>query len=87
MKKQTKDFINTLKKLEPVEFIGVARILKIPVARPVDVPSDTPDAAPVTKAEARDFYEIFADMINKFDSLGRAQRRQIMEVMRDATRS
>ena len=52
------ELIELITKLEPVEFIGLARVL------------------------CRDFYDILNDIVNKFNTLARKQRREILSVLR-----
>ena len=68
-KKQFNQFLELILTLEPVEFIGLARILCI------DLMSDD-------KKNSRDFYDILKDMLDKFPTLGRKQRREIISVLK-----
>ena len=61
------EFINLIKYLEPVEFIGLARILCVDIINKED-------------KTARDFYDVLNDMVNKFNTLARKQRREILSV-------
>lgn len=63
------EFINLIKYLEPVEFIGLARILCVDIINKED-------------KTARDFYYVLNDMVNKFNTLARKQRREILSVLR-----
>lgn len=63
------EFINLIKYLEPVEFIGLARILCIDIINKED-------------KTARDFYDVLNDMVNKFNTLARKQRREILSVLK-----
>ena len=65
------EFIDLIKYLEPVEFIGLARVLCI-------------DIMDKETKQNRDFYVVLNDMINKFNSLGRKQRREILSVLKKA---
>ena len=65
------EFIDLIKYLEPAEFIGLARILCI-------------DIMDKETKQNRDFYVVLNDMINKFNSLGRKQRREILSVLKKA---
>ena len=66
--KQFNQFLELILTLEPVEFIGLARILCI------DLMSDDKNS--------RDFYDILKDMLDKFPTLGRKQRREIISVLK-----
>ena len=63
------EFFQLIKQLEPVEFIGLARILCIEL-----INKET--------KQNRDFFEVFKDIINKFDTIGRKQKREILKVLR-----
>ena len=63
------EFINLIKYLEPVEFIGLARVLCV-------------DIINKENKTARDFYDVLNDMVNKFNTLARKQRREILSVLR-----
>ena len=64
-----KKFINLLLKLEPVEIIGLARILCV-------------DIIDKENKEIRDFYYILNDIIDKFNMIGRKQRREILSILK-----
>lgn len=68
MNKQN-EFIELISKLEPVEFIGIARVLCVSI---IDEENKT----------TRDFYDILNDVVNKFNTLARKQRREILSVLR-----
>ena len=63
------EFIVLIKQLEPVEFIGLARILCVDIINKED-------------KTARDFYDVLNDMVNKFNTLARKQRREILSVLK-----
>lgn len=66
---KTNEFIKLISKLEPIEFIGIARILCVDI---MDEANKTP----------RDFEDILSDVVVKFNSLARKQRRDILKVLR-----
>lgn len=68
MNKKNK-LIELITELEPVEFIGLARVLCIDIINKED-------------KTARDFYEVLNDIIDKFNTLARKQRREILSVLR-----
>ena len=55
--------------LEPVEFIGLARVLCVDIINEED-------------KTTRDFYDILNDIVHKFHTLARKQRREILSVLR-----
>ena len=63
------EFINLIKYLEPVEFIGLARILCVDIINKED-------------KTVRDFYDVLNDMVNKFNTLACKQRRAILSVLK-----
>lgn len=62
------EFITAITKLNPVEFVGLAKVLCTPV---VD-----------ENNEPREFEEILQDMIDRFAGTGRRQRRDILKVVK-----
>ena len=63
------ELVELITKLEPVEFIGLARVLCIDIVNEED-------------KTTRDFYDILNDIVNKFNTLARKQRREILSVLR-----
>lgn len=63
------ELIELITKLEPVEFIGLARVLCIDIINKED-------------KTTRDFYDVLNDIVNKFNTLARKQRREILSVLR-----
>ena len=68
MNKKNK-LIELITELEPVEFIGLARVLCIDIINKED-------------KTARDFYEVLNDIVDKFNTLARKQRKEILSVLR-----
>lgn len=67
--KNLDSFITLIPKLEPIEFLGISKILCIKV---VDK-----DFKP------RLFTDIFESMLEKFSSIGKKQQKEILKVMKD----
>ena len=63
------ELIELIIKLEPVEFIGLARVLCVDIINKED-------------KTTRDFYDMLNDIVNKFNTLARKQRREILSVLR-----
>ena len=63
------ELIELITKLEPVEFIGLARVLCVDIINKEDKTS-------------RDFYDVLNDIVNKLNTLARKQRREILSVLR-----
>ena len=68
MNKKNK-LIELITELEPVEFIGLARVLCVDIINEED-------------KTTRDFYDILNDIVNKFNTLARKQRREILSILR-----
>ena len=68
MNKKNK-LIELITELEPVEFIGLARVLCVDIINKED-------------KTTRDFYDVLNDIVNKFNTLARKQRREILSVLR-----
>ena len=68
MNKKNK-LIELITELEPVEFIGLARVLCIDIINKED-------------KTARDFYEVLNDIVDKFNTLARKQRKEILSILR-----
>ena len=63
------ELIELITELEPVEFIGLARVLCVDIINEED-------------KTTRDFYDILNDIIDKFHTLARKQRIEILSVLR-----
>ena len=63
------ELIELITKLEPVEFIGLARVLCVDIINKEDKTTS-------------DFYDVLNDIVNKFNTLARKQRREILSVLR-----
>lgn len=66
---QYKEFLSLISKLDPIQFLGLCRIMCVQVA---------------IEKEPRQFDIIFNDVITKFPTLGRKQRRDIIKVLKAA---
>ena len=62
------EFLEEVIKLEPIEFIGLAKVLCAPVMD--------------DNKEPREFEDILSDMMDNFVSTGRRQRRDILKIDR-----
>ena len=63
------ELIELITELEPVEFLGLSRVLCVDITNEED-------------KTTRDFYDILNDIVNKFHTLARKQRREILSVLR-----
>ncbi len=73
--KEIDNFINTIAKLEPVEFMGLARVLKVPL---FTGGGDT--------REPRDFTDVFEDVLENFSKCKRVRRREILKLVKGAVK-
>ena len=65
------EFLEEVIKLEPIEFIGLAKVLCAPV---------------MDNKEPREFEDILSDMMDNFISTGRRQRRDILKMIKEANK-
>lgn len=73
--KEIDSFINTIAKLEPVEFMGLARVLKVPLF-----------TGEGEEREPRDFTDVFEDVLENFSKCARPRRREILKLVKDAAK-
>ena len=73
--KEIDSFINTIAKLEPVEFMGLARVLKVPLF-----------TGEGEAHEPRDFTDVFGDVLESFSKCGRVRRREILKLVKGAVK-
>lgn len=73
--KEIDSFINTIAKLEPVEFMGLARVLKVPLF-----------TGGGEAREPRDFTDVFGDVLESFSKCGRVRRREILKLVKNASK-
>lgn len=70
-------FINEVIKMEPIQFIGLARFFGIAVFNDKD-----PAAENVKdRFEARPVEEILEDILKRFDKLNRSKKREVMQLV------
>jgi hypothetical protein len=76
--KQTAKLLELIPKLQPIEFVGLARLLGVPVvAKKEEVAADDEH-----KYEPREFLDIFKEVLDAFDKLGRARQREIIKLIK-----
>ena len=63
------ELVELITKLEPIEFIGLARVLCVDIINEED-------------KTTRDFYAMLNDIVDKFNTLARKQRREILSILR-----
>lgn len=69
-----RQFMEALIEIEIVEFIGVARILKVNVLKE---DNETP----------RNFVDVFSDMVDAFAKKNRTQKRELLKIVKTAAKS
>lgn len=71
-------FIFLIPKLEAVEFMGLARLLKVQV-----ITEDDPAAENVKdRFKPREFSDVFEDVLRAFNSQNRSRKREILKLMK-----
>ena len=73
--KEIDNFINIIAKLEPVEFMGLARVLKVPLF-----------TGEGETREPRDFTDVFKDVLENFSKCERVRRREILKLVKGAVK-
>ena len=73
--------------MEPVDFVGLARLLGVSVLQPINKDgveftstSTAPD--PQKNMEPRAFLDVLEDVIKKFDSLNRSKKRELLRIIK-----
>lgn len=69
MERRLNKFASFLVKLEPVEFIGVARILCVELMN--------------KEKQPKDFWDIFREMLEKFPQIPKSQQKQLLGVLKE----
>lgn len=81
-KSQTEKLFNLIPKLDAVEFVGLARVLKV---RLMD--ETNPDAENVKdKYTPRAFSDVLEELLQNFEAQSRNRRREIIQVLKAATK-
>lgn len=70
-------FLLLVAKLQPLEFIGICKGLGVEPLNP---------EAKEDEKQLRDLTQIFAELGQKFESLGRPQRKKIIQLLRQAVK-
>lgn len=73
--KEIDKFITLLVNLQPVEFMGLARVLKVRLYTNEE------------EREPRKFEDVFAEVLERFSKCDRARRREIIRLIKAALRS
>lgn len=78
--KPTEQLITLIPKLEAVEFMGLARILKVKLIEENDTTAEKLE----DKYKPREFTDVLADMLSEFNTLNRARKREILKLVKIA---
>ena len=80
---RTKTFMELLVGLEAVEFVGLCKFLGVRLIEEKDesVPTTPNNEAP-QKSEARDFSDLFSDLLQKFSKLSRPRQRELIKILK-----
>ena len=73
--KEIDKFITLLVNLQPVEFMGLARVLKVRLYTNEE------------EREPREFEDVFAEVLERFSKCNRTRRREIIRLIKAALRS
>ena len=84
--------------MEPIEFIGLAKLLSVPIIKKVESDlevttteqndeADTQKAAgPQKKYEPRSFADVLGDVMQRFAALNRTRKREILQLVKKSNR-
>lgn len=80
---RTKIFMELLVGLEAIEFVGLCKFLGVRLVEENNKSALTPpdDEAP-QKSEARDFSDLFSDLLQKFSDLSRPRQRELIKILK-----
>jgi len=78
--KQTERLLKDIPRLDPVEFMGLARVLKVKLMEPISTESETGQI----KLAPRDFTDILSDVLAAFEASNRKRRREILQLIHEA---
>ena len=75
--------LKVIPKLDTVQFIALARLLKVQLVSCTNPEAETP----AERYTAREFNEVLADIITTFETTPRARRREILQILNAAVRA
>ena len=80
---RTKTFMELLVGLEAIEFVGLCKFLGVRLVEEKSEPAPTTsnDEAP-KKSEARDFSDLFSDLLQKFSKLSKSRQRELIKILK-----
>lgn len=74
--KSNMQLIDLISKMEPLDFVGLAKLLGVQVVEPNDNTEDE------KKFKPRNFSDVFADVMAKYDGLNRSRKREILKLVK-----
>ena len=95
LEKDFEFFVRNIVRLEPIEFMGLAKVLAVPTVRELGELGLTPEMIKAKAAEelkeiaedlVRPAEDIMEGMMNKFLELPRRRRKEINQILKDAKR-
>lgn len=78
--KQTDKLLKDIPRLDPIEFMGLARVLKVKLMEPISAENETGEI----KLAPRDFTDILSDVLAAFEASNRKRRREILQLVHEA---
>ena len=80
---RTKTFMELLVGLEAIEFVGLCKFLGVRLIEENGEPvPTTPNNEAPQKSEARDFSDLFSDLLQKFSKLSRPRQRELIKILK-----
>lgn len=83
--KQIDQFIIEVSKLEAVEFMGLARLLKVQLLEKDDTAAENVESIK-DKYKPRDFHLVFEEVLRNFNGLNRTRKREILKLVKNANK-
>ena len=74
--KSNMQLIDQISKMEPLDFVGLAKLLGVQVVEPNDNAEDE------KKFKPRSFSDVFADVMAKYNGLNRSRKREILKLIK-----
>ena len=74
--KSNMQLIDLISKMEPLDFVGFAKLLGVQVVEPNDNAEDE------KKFKPRNFSDVFADVMAKYNGLNRSRKREILKLIK-----
>ena len=80
---RTKTFMELLVGLEAIEFVGLCKFLGVRLIEEKDESAPiTPNNEAPQKSKARDFSDLFSDLLQKFSKLSRPRQRELIKILK-----